>query len=84
METENLRWRLTTESLKTNPIKTVYENDNYVVVINNNYVEIAFKAYAEEDEIDQMQIRQLYNNQGNKITLKNILDNIETQYKIYD
>ncbi len=86
METENLRYQPTWESFTNKEPKiTIYENDNYVVQINNNSVELVFKAYMHTDtELDQMQIRQLYNNQGNKITLKNILNNIEEQYKIYE
>lgn len=90
METVNLRYRPTGESLRNiNPRQTIYENDDYVVYINGNSVGVVFKAYRlsepcgstdTEVSINQMRIRQLYNNQGNKITLKDILNNIKEQY----
>lgn len=77
----NLRYRPTGESLRNiNPRQTIYENDDYVVYINGNSVGVVFKVYTDtEVSINQMRIRQLYNNQGNKITLKDILNNIKEQ-----
>lgn len=90
MENENLQYRPTWEDINhIGPQRLIFENDDIEVRVLGDCVCIGVKAFKkyfgdEDFEIDTTKIRQLYNSQGNKITLNDILNNITQQYKIYE
>ena len=89
MTNEELKVKKIWESLNSlgNPTHTVYECDDYVVNITDNVVSVIYRpgpCGSRNYEIDHNKIRKMYHEQGDKITVKDILENIKEQFKVYE
>lgn len=79
MATDNLRYEPEDETiLKLGPPMSVFENNDIIMYVMDDNILIRYKV-CKKKKIDQTPIQQLYYDQGNKISVEDILNTIDKQ-----